>query len=123
VVIGTDVVRLTDQIEFANVILLNKTDMMPPSVVDKIETVVKTLNPYVSLRLIRAIPLTDRNAKIYRTTYSKTPLENLINTGLFDFGQASMGAGWLQSLREESTIQISDGKGGMKTVPKPETLE
>lgn len=48
-VIGTDVVRLTDQIEFANVILLNKTDMMPPSVVDKIETVVKTLNPYVFL--------------------------------------------------------------------------
>ena len=62
-------------------------------------------------------------AKIYRTTYSKTPLSNLINTGLFDFGQAAMGAGWLQSLREESTIQIDDGKGGKKTVPKPETLE
>jgi hypothetical protein len=34
-----------------------------------------------------------------------------------------MGAGWLQSLKEESTIQIDDGKGGKKTVPKPETLE
>jgi hypothetical protein len=67
--------------------------------------------------------LTDRTAKIYRTSYSKTPLENLINTGLFDFGQAAMGAGWLQSLKEESTIQIDDGKGGKKTVPKPETLE
>jgi len=40
---------LTDQIEFANVILLNKTDMIPAETVDRIETVVKTLNPYVSL--------------------------------------------------------------------------
>lgn len=39
--------RLTDQIEFANVILLNKTDMMPAETVDSIERVVKTLNPYV----------------------------------------------------------------------------
>ena len=38
---------LTDQIEFANVILLNKTDMMPAATVDSIERVVKTLNPYV----------------------------------------------------------------------------
>lgn len=50
-------------------------------------------------------------------------MTNLINTGLFDFGQAAMSAGWLQSLREESTIQIDDGNGGKKTVPKPETLE
>lgn len=41
--------RLTDQIEFANVILLNKTDIMPAETVDRIETIVKTLNPYVSL--------------------------------------------------------------------------
>ena len=40
--------RLTDQIEFANVILLNKTDIMPSETVDRIETIVKTLNPYVS---------------------------------------------------------------------------
>ena len=40
---------LTDQIEFANVILLNKTDIMPAETVDRIETIVKTLNPYVSL--------------------------------------------------------------------------
>jgi len=40
--------RLTDQIEFANVILLNKTDIMPADTIDRIETIVKTLNPYVS---------------------------------------------------------------------------
>jgi G3E family GTPase len=37
--------RLTDQIEFANVILLNKTDIMPAETIDRIETIVTTLNP------------------------------------------------------------------------------
>ena len=37
--------RLTDQIEFANVILLNKTDMMAKDQVDKVEQLVTTLNP------------------------------------------------------------------------------
>ena len=40
---------LTDQIEFANVILLNKTDMMTTKQVDRIEQLVKTLNPWVRL--------------------------------------------------------------------------
>lgn len=42
----TDVkTRLTDQIEFANVILLNKTDMVSKEHVAKVEGLVKTLNP------------------------------------------------------------------------------
>jgi G3E family GTPase len=45
-------ISLTDQIEFANVILLNKTDIMPAETVDKIETIVKTLNPSVPLFLV-----------------------------------------------------------------------
>lgn len=45
-------ISLTDQIEFANVILLNKTDIMPADTVDKIETIVKTLNPSVLLSLV-----------------------------------------------------------------------
>lgn len=36
---------LTDQIEFANVILLNKTDMVSAGNLDKIEKIVETLNP------------------------------------------------------------------------------
>lgn len=39
---------LTDQIEFANVILLNKTDMMTKKQVDNVENLVKTLNPSVT---------------------------------------------------------------------------
>ena len=39
--------RLVDQIEFANVVLLNKTDAVAKEVVSKVEGIVKTLNPYV----------------------------------------------------------------------------
>lgn len=67
--------------------------------------------------------LTCSTAKIYRTSYSKIDLKLILDTHLFDFGQAAQGAGWLQSLRENSMIEMDDGKGGKKMVPKPETLE
>ncbi|WVQ66915.1 uncharacterized protein L199_005106 [Kwoniella botswanensis] len=99
---------LTDQIEFANVILLNKTDMVSKEQIAKIENLVKTLNP---------------GAKIIRTSYSKVDLKEILNTNLFDFAKAATGAGWLQSLRENTLMEITDSKGVKKMVPKPETLE
>ncbi|WVO13634.1 hypothetical protein L204_101255 [Cryptococcus depauperatus] len=99
---------LTDQIEFANVILLNKTDMVNKDIVAQIEGVIKTLNP---------------TAKVIQTTYSKVPLTEILNTRLFDFSTAAMGAGWLQSLRENTLMEITDAEGRKRMVPKPETLE
>ncbi|AFR95285.2 cobalamin synthesis protein [Cryptococcus neoformans C23] len=99
---------LTDQIEFANVILLNKTDMVSKEHVAKVEGLVKTLNP---------------TAKIILTSYSKVDLKDILNTRLFDFGKAAMGAGWLQSLRENTLTEFTDARGNKKMVPKPETLE
>lgn len=86
---------LVDQIEFANVIVLNKTEMVSSKVVEKAEQLVKSLNP---------------SAKIIRTSFSDVPLEAIINTGLFDMDKAALLPGWLQSLNEE-------------TPHKPETLE
>lgn len=69
------------------------------------------------------IKLTNSTAKIHRTSFSRVDLSQILNTNLFDFGQAAQGAGWLQSLRENNMVEMDDGKGGKKMVPKPETLE
>ncbi|WWD19938.1 hypothetical protein CI109_104410 [Kwoniella shandongensis] len=98
---------LTDQIEFANVILLNKTDAVPKEEVEKAEKLVKTLNP---------------DAKIIRTSYSSVNLKEILNTNLFDFAKAASGVGWLQSLREASDWTDKNGVV-KKNIPKPETEE
>ncbi|ORX35860.1 putative cobalamin synthesis protein [Kockovaella imperatae] len=97
---------LTDQIEFANVILLNKTDAVPSKEVNNVEALVRKLNP---------------DARIFRTQYSSVPLQEILNTGTFDFAKASFSAGWLQSLRDASEYVEKDGKKMM--IPKPETEE
>ncbi|MFM7749749.1 MAG: GTP-binding protein [Opitutaceae bacterium] len=74
---------LVDQIEFADVILLNKLDMCTGEMADKIENLLKSLN---------------KTAKIIRCRYSKVPLKEILNTGLFDMEKAVTSSGWLQSL-------------------------
>ena len=99
---------MTDQIEFANVVLLNKTDMVSPAQIARVQGLVETLNP---------------GAKVLRTTYSKVDLREILDTRLFDFEKAATGAGWLQSLRENTLMEITNTKGEKQMVPKPETLE
>lgn len=74
---------LTDQIEFANVIILNKTDLVTAGDLQLLKAVIRKLNP--SARQIDA-------------SFSKVDLKEVLNTGLFDFEQASEGAGWIQEL-------------------------
>ncbi|PWZ02519.1 cobW-domain-containing protein [Testicularia cyperi] len=76
----------TDQLEFANVILINKCDLVPTSEVDKIRAFIKLLNP---------------DAKVIATTRSKVDLKEILNTNMFSYEKAALGAGWLQSLSEE----------------------
>mmetsp|Transcript_17549 Transcript_17549/g.36857 ORF Transcript_17549/g.36857 Transcript_17549/m.36857 type:complete len:510 (-) Transcript_17549:88-1617(-) len=77
---------LVNQIEFANVILLNKLDVCKPEMVDKIEQTIKGLNP---------------TAKIIRCKYSKVNVREILNTELFDLEKAISSPGWLKSLKEE----------------------
>ncbi|WP_342527112.1 GTP-binding protein [Chryseomicrobium sp. FSL W7-1435] len=77
---------LIDQIEFANVILINKVDMLKEENVAELKGVIRKLNP---------------GAKIYETDHSKIPLDHVLDTGLFDFEEASQGAGWIKELNEE----------------------
>jgi G3E family GTPase len=79
---------LIEQIEFANCIVLNKIDMLEPTEIEELSGVLKKLNP---------------EAKIIRTSYGQVALQEILNTGLFDFEKASQAAGWIKELNEEHT--------------------
>lgn len=74
---------LTDQIEFANVIILNKTDLVSTEDLKLIRAVIHQLNP---------------GAKLIESVHSNVALEEVLNTGLFDFEESAQGAGWIQEL-------------------------
>ncbi|MFT5882456.1 MAG: G3E family GTPase [Crocinitomicaceae bacterium] len=74
---------LTDQIEFADVILVNKTDMVSAEQVKQVHGMIRALNP---------------QAKIYDTVNSEVPLDTVIGTGLYDEDRAARQEGWLDSL-------------------------
>ncbi|MED1606910.1 GTP-binding protein [Cytobacillus kochii] len=74
---------LIDQIEFCDVLILNKCDLVNDIALDKLEKVIRTLQP---------------QAKIIRTVNSEVNPKEILNTGLFDFDEASQSAGWLQEL-------------------------
>ena len=74
---------LTDQIEFANVILLNKIDLVSEKDLRNLYDIIHKLNP---------------EAKIIPTNHSKINLRDVINTGIFDFEKAEASAGWIREL-------------------------
>lgn len=77
---------LTDQIEFANVILLNKTDLVSAETLGVLRAAIHKLNP---------------SAKIIESSFSKVSPHEILNTGLFDFEEAEQSAGWLAELNKE----------------------
>ena len=77
---------LVDQIEFADVILLNKSDEIKAEDLKKIKGVIKALNT---------------EAKCIECKYADVPLKDVINTGRFDFEKASQAPGWLKEMRGE----------------------
>ncbi|MBU3572087.1 GTP-binding protein [Priestia aryabhattai] len=77
---------LIDQIEFANVILLNKVDLLTKDDADELQAVLHKLNP---------------EATVIQTINSEVSLESILHTDLFDFERASQGAGWIKELNEE----------------------
>ncbi|RAP34570.1 hypothetical protein DID77_00665 [Candidatus Marinamargulisbacteria bacterium SCGC AG-439-L15] len=77
---------LIDQVEFANIILLNKSDEVQPDDLKKVKGVIKALNP---------------DAKCIETNYSDVALEDVLNTNLFDFEKAAQSPGWLKEMRGE----------------------
>ncbi|KAF9737745.1 hypothetical protein PMIN06_002364 [Paraphaeosphaeria minitans] len=94
-----------DQLEFANVVIVNKVDMVDRKTLGRVRAYVKTLNP---------------TAKIIETKFSKVNVKEMLNTGRFDFAEAVASPGWLRSLHE---MTVMDVHGKKRVAPKPETLE
>ncbi len=74
---------LTDQIEFADVIVLNKVDDARPDQVDAARKIIRSLNA---------------DARIIETNYSAVPSTAILNTGLFDFDKAHEHPMWAKEL-------------------------
>ena len=73
---------LTEQVEFADVIILNKTDLVSAERKRAVTGIIKGLNP---------------QAEIVESQFGKVPLDNILNTGKFNIDQARMSAGWMQN--------------------------
>ena len=84
---------LTDQIEFADVILLNKTDLVDEETLKEVEAVIKALNP---------------TAALLHSQHSRVPLNKILNTQRFDFEQAANSAAWIRELNNVHTPETEE---------------
>jgi G3E family GTPase len=74
---------LVDQIEFANVVILNKIDAATPEQRDAARKIISALNPA---------------AKLIETSMAQVPLEEILDTGSFDFEKAQKHPLWFKEL-------------------------
>ncbi|ABV63964.1 MULTISPECIES: GTP-binding protein [Bacillus] len=74
---------LIDQIEFCDVLIINKCDLVSNSELDRLEHVLTTLQP---------------EASIIRTSKGQVKPSDILNTGLFDFEKSSASAGWIKEI-------------------------
>lgn len=75
---------LIEQIEFCDVMVINKVDLVTEEDRDRLIAILRSLNP---------------RAKIEIAQFGKVPLDRVLNTGLFDFEAASLAPAWLQEIR------------------------
>ena len=77
---------LVDQVEFADVILISKTDLVENADVERLTAILKTLNTH---------------ARIMPIAHGQVDLDAVLDTGLFDFERAQQAPGWLKEMRGE----------------------
>tara|TARA_B100000029_G_scaffold163693_1_gene159788 strand:+ start:496 stop:1752 length:1257 start_codon:yes stop_codon:yes gene_type:complete len=84
---------LVDQVEFADVILINKTDLVSKEELKHLYGIIRSLN---------------RDAKIIETSRSKVPLDEILNTNRFNFDKASQSPGWLKMMRGDESSETDE---------------
>lgn len=84
---------LVEQVEFANVIVLNKLDLVDEDEAGRLEGMIRHLNP---------------GARILRATRGKVDLREILGTGRFDFEEAARSPGWMRELRGEHVPETEE---------------
>ena len=84
---------LVDQIEFANIILINKADLVSEDELNQVYAIVRSLNP---------------NAELVSCQFGKVPIEKLINTRSFDMETTRISAGWAEALMEDRPSEADE---------------
>ncbi|GAB2702494.1 zinc metallochaperone GTPase ZigA [Aliiglaciecola sp. 3_MG-2023] len=84
---------LVDQVEFADVILISKTDLVDDQHIKRLKAVLRSLNTQAHI-----LPISNGNIRV----------DSILGTGLFDFDKAQQAPGWLQELRGEHTPETEE---------------
>ncbi len=79
---------LIQQIEFCDLVILNKASEVEPDELDRIRHIIHALQP---------------SAPIIETDYTMVDLNNIINTGLFDYEHVAGSAGWIREIERPAT--------------------
>ncbi len=84
---------LVDQVEFADVILISKTDLVESADIDRLVAILRTLNT---------------DAQIIPIAQGEVELDAVLSTGLFDFERAQQAPGWLKEMRGEHVPETEE---------------
>ena len=84
---------LVDQVEFADIILVSKTDLVELQQVERLEAILKTLNT---------------DAKVLPISQGQIDVDAVLNTGLFNFERAEQAPGWLKEMRGEHVPETEE---------------
>jgi G3E family GTPase len=79
---------LVEQVEFADVIVVNKIDLVRPDDARRLVAILRGLNP---------------GAEVIEATRGRVPLDRVLDTGRFDYARAAASAGWIRELQGEHT--------------------
>ena len=81
---------IIQQIEFCNIVLLNKASEVKPEERERIKQIIRTLQPA---------------AEIIECDYARVDLDKLIHTSLFDFERVATSAGWVREIERQATAE------------------
>ena len=79
-----------EQIEFCNIVILNKASDVEPKELERIRQIVKSLQP---------------DAEIIESDYANVDLDKIINTQMFDYNQVNGSAGWIKIIEGRQDVE------------------